>query len=260
MCELHAKGSSLAWRQLPRVRPRGWSAQECVACQQYTDSKWRKVNQQDESGQCDEANGAAQPASGPGRVQGPRSKVMRNNDSAHRQVPVWSEFSTAWTTLQSRDWTGTPKGLLDAQTPDISVFFFELSEPACYYKPTAKYPTPSFLTGHFMGSVWNHGDMLTHRVWTCPTGNWSKGQDFEAEPKRSGSLDSLDFEPAKRKKKIWKHKESSNQGEANNDLSQDWMFLAVSRSKRETKRQKSLRKNSKNYNLPPPIQNFPTLW
>ena len=72
----------------------------------------------------------------------------------------------------------TPKERIDGETPDISVFRFYFWQPVWYYEPTAKYPSPNFLPGRFVGIAWDHGDAFTYKIWTEPDNDWTKGTEL----------------------------------------------------------------------------------
>lgn len=73
------------------------------------------------------------------------------------------------------DWR-TPMERLYGYTPNISLFWFCFWQPVWYFEPTAKFPRPTFLLGHFVSIAWEHGDSFTYCIWTEPTDNKSRGQ------------------------------------------------------------------------------------
>jgi hypothetical protein len=106
-------------------------------------------------------------------------------------------------------------------TPDISMFRFKFWETVWYYEPTAKYPSPNFLPGRFVGIAWDHGDAFTYEIWTCPDGKWEPGcllirnvvrgrVNEDSEPKVDYAGDALEWTP-KVKAKTRKRKRKSDQ-------------------------------------------------
>ncbi len=73
----------------------------------------------------------------------------------------------------------TPIGVINSNTPDISVFRYSFWQPIEYFDPGAKYPACKWKPGRFVGIAWDHGDPFTYIVWTEPEdGGWKKGQEL----------------------------------------------------------------------------------
>jgi hypothetical protein len=133
----------------------------------------------------------------------------------------------------------TPRERHDGHTPDISMFRFQFWEPVWYYEPTAKYPSPNFLPGRFIGIAWDHGDAFTYEIWTTPNNIWENGtklirnvvqsrQTEDADPRVEYDDNDLDFtkqDPTKKyktkKNKKRKHREEQRNVPNDNETSGD---------------------------------------
>lgn len=164
------------------------------------------------------------------KIRDAKTRVLLALRKANAPVTFWC-YCLQWivdclnhTAHKQLDWR-TPKELLDGDTPDISMFRFSFFEPVWYYEPTAKYPDPNFLPGRFVGIAWDHGDAFTYKIWTCPKGHHSDGQELirnivksRVDDGDSGSplhTIELEFDPGKRKKRK-KRKHNVVSGEENN--------------------------------------------
>ena len=87
----------------------------------------------------------------------------------------------------------TPVGVLNNNTPDISVFRFQFWAPIEYLDPHAKFPACKWKPGRFVGIARNHGDPLTYRIWTTPDdGGWKKGRELIRNVVRHGKDTPMD--------------------------------------------------------------------
>ncbi len=177
--------------------------------------KWTKTSRDNVTKQVATAPHNQQQNQAERKIRDVKTRVLLTLRKANAPVTFWC-YCLQWivdclnhTAHLQLDWR-TPKELLDGITPDISVFRFSFFEPVWYYEPTAKYPDPNFLPGRFVGIAWNHGDAFTYRIWTCPNGKYSEGQELirnivkaRVEGGAFGTIPTieLEFNPGKRKKR-----------------------------------------------------------
>jgi hypothetical protein len=86
----------------------------------------------------------------------------------------------------------TEMEMMFGSTPSISMFRFRFWEPVWYFEPTAKYPSPNFLPGRFVGIAWDHGDAFTYRIWTEPKGTWEDGPQLVRDVVQSRELEATE--------------------------------------------------------------------
>ena len=193
--------------------------------------KWTKTSRENVTRQIATAPHNQQQNQAERKIRDLKTRVLLNLRKANAPITFWC-YCLQWitdclnhTAQQNLEWK-TPIEVLDGMTPDISVFRFSFFEPVWYYEPTAKYPEPNFLPGRFVGIAWHHGDAFTYRIWTCPKGHHSGGQELIRNIVKSRVDDGdygknspveLEFDPGRRKKRK-RHKkleEDDNPRESN---------------------------------------------
>jgi hypothetical protein len=137
--------------------------------------KWKKTSRDNITKQVATVPHNQQQNQAERKIRDMKARVLLTLRKSHAPLAFWC-YCLQWvadclnhTAHQHLDWR-TPQERLNGMTPDISAFRFTFFEPVWYYEPTAKYPEPNFLPGRFVGIAWNHGDALTYRIWTCPSG------------------------------------------------------------------------------------------